>query len=55
MLNHIVKYKDYSNPGQGKKSYRSLWVVYLLAADNSIGPSIRYNPPIAPPSEGVVP
>ena len=30
-------------------------VVYLDAADNSIGPRIRYNPPVSPPSEGVVP
>jgi hypothetical protein len=29
-------------------------VVYLHAADNSIGPRIRYNPPVSPPSEGVV-
>lgn len=28
-------------------------VVYLSAADNSIGPRIRYNPPVSPPSEGV--
>ena len=29
-------------------------VVYLHTADNSIGPRIRYNPPVSPPSEGVV-
>jgi hypothetical protein len=28
--------------------------VYLHAAENSIGPQIRYNPPVSPPSEGVV-
>ena len=28
-------------------------VVYLHAADNSIGPRIRYNPPVSPLSEGV--
>ena len=30
-------------------------VVYLSAADNSIGRRIRYNPPVSPPSEGVLP
>jgi len=30
-------------------------VVYLYTADNSIGPRIRYNPSVSPPSEGVLP
>src|SRR5262249_35296658 len=30
-------------------------VVYLYAADNSIGPSIGYNPPVSSPSEGDLP
>jgi hypothetical protein len=30
-------------------------VVYLSAADNSTGPTIRYNPPVALPSKGVLP
>ena len=33
----------------------SHWVVYLYAADNSIGPSIGYNLPISRPSEGTLP
>ena len=30
-------------------------VVYLYAADNSIGPSIGYNLPVSRPSEGTLP
>jgi len=44
-----------SQPGEGTVCRVTLPVVYLDAADNSIGPRIRYNPPVSPPSEGVVP
>src|SRR2546425_1407531 len=40
---------------QDGKQQPQRMVVYLYAADNSIGPSIGYNLPISRPSEGTLP